>query len=421
MKHPSLEYLLVAAVAAAVTFLLTPLARLAAVRIKAIARPRDRDVHAVAIPRMGGAALFAGIALALFVAGRLPTLRGSFGNGPDMTWVIIAAAIICALGVLDDRYELDSLTKLAGQVLATGLMVTLGGVQIGQFYLPWGDNGTVVLGSDLGIPVTIVFTLLIINAMNFIDGLDGLAAGITFISAGAFFVFSYHLGQLGFSSVVSPATLLAAALAGAVAGFLPHNFFPARIFMGDSGSMLLGLLLSAAATTATTTTDPQVYQQALGAVPLFLTLIVPGTVLALPFVDLLLAVIRRVRKGQSPFAADKLHLHHRLLALGHTHRRAVLLLYFWSALLSFAGVGLSFQGSQELVITVLCVLAAFGVLALLVPRLRARSTPGAHQRGASARSTSRRDSGGDAGPRADSEREPVPAAGPDSGHLQRHR
>jgi UDP-GlcNAc:undecaprenyl-phosphate GlcNAc-1-phosphate transferase len=403
MTHPSLEYLLVAAIATAVTFLLTPLARLAAVRIKAIARPRDRDVHAVAIPRLGGVALFAGIALGLFVAARLPTLRDSFHNGPDMVWVVIAAAMICALGVLDDRYELDSLTKLAGQVLATGLMVTLGGVQMAQIYWPWGGSGTVVLGSDLGIPVTIVFTILVINAMNFIDGLDGLAAGITVISAGAFFVYSYHLGQITPFGVVSPATLLAAVLAGAALGFLPHNFYPARIFMGDSGSMVLGLVLAAATTTATTTTDPQVYTGRVGTLPLFLGLIVPATVLALPFVDLMLAVLRRVRKGQSPFAADKKHLHHRLLALGHTHRRAVLVLYFWSALLSFVGVGLSFGGTQLLVVTVLSVLVVLGVLALLIPRLRRRPGREArHRPSVSAHET-------------------VPAAGPDSERAPTHR
>lgn len=380
MKHPTFEYLLVALVAATVTYLLTPVARNIAIRWKAVARPRDRDVHAVAIPRLGGVALFAGFALAVFVARRLPTLYESFKSGPEISWVVGAAAIICALGVLDDRYELDPLTKIAGQVLATGLMVTLGGVQIGSIYLPWGDTGTVVLGRDLAIPVTILFTVVVINALNFIDGLDGLAAGITIIAASAFFLYSYHLGKLGFTAIVSPATLLAAALAGACVGFLPHNFFPARVFMGDSGSMVLGLVLSAATTTATTTTDPQVFQEAAGSFALLLPLLIPAFVLALPFVDLLLAVVRRVRKGRSPFAPDKQHLHHRLLELGHTHRRAVLLLYFWSALVAFAGVGASFPGSQLLVVIVLCSLAVIGVLVSVVPGIRARAKRGSGAR-----------------------------------------
>ncbi|WP_375479630.1 glycosyltransferase family 4 protein [uncultured Jatrophihabitans sp.] len=372
MKHPSLEYLLVACVAAIVTYLLTPLARRVAIRWRAVAKPRNRDVHAVATPRMGGVALFGGFALALFVASRLPTLHESFQSGTVvMMWVVIAAAVICAVGVLDDRYELDSLTKLAGQVLATGLMVTLGGVQIAEVGVPWSDT-TLVLGRDLGVPVTILFTVLTINALNFVDGLDGLAAGITAIAAGGFFVYSYHLGRAGFADIVSPATLLAAVLAGACLGFLPHNFFPARIFMGDSGSMVLGLLLSAASTTATTSTDPQVYRDGLSSLPIFLPELVLVAVLALPFIDLLLAVVRRVSRGRSPFAPDKRHLHHRLLEMGHTHRRAVLLMYFWSGLVAFGGVGVSISDSGWLVVSVLVVLAASAVLALAVPALRRR-------------------------------------------------
>jgi UDP-GlcNAc:undecaprenyl-phosphate GlcNAc-1-phosphate transferase len=366
-SHPSLEYLLVACVAAAVTYLLTPLARRVAIRSKAVALPRDRDVHAVATPRM---ALFAGFALALFVAARLPSLQKSFQNGPDMRWIVLSAALICALGVLDDKYELDSLTKLAGQVLATGLMVTLGGVQLAL--IPLGDS-TVSLGRDLAIPVTILLTVLTINAMNFIDGLDGLAAGVTVIAASAFFVFSFHLAQDGFTDVTASPTLLAAALAGACAGFLPHNFWPARIFMGDSGSMVVGLILSAAATSATTSADPQAFNGALGSLPLALPLLIPLAVLALPFVDLMLAVIRRVAKGRSPFAPDKQHLHHRLLELGHSHRRAVLLLYFWSALVAFAGVGFSYDRGHLFVVATLCALAAIGLLVSVVPWLRARA------------------------------------------------
>jgi UDP-GlcNAc:undecaprenyl-phosphate GlcNAc-1-phosphate transferase len=373
MTHPSLEYLLVACVAAAVTYFTTPLARLAAIKWRAIAKPRDRDVHAVAIPRLGGVAIFLGFVLALFVAGRLPTLHESFDNGPEFRWIVVAAGVICAVGVLDDKYELDSLTKLAGQVLATGIMVTKGGVQVGQIGLPWAET-TVVLGADLAIPVTILFALLTINALNFIDGLDGLAAGVTLIAATAFFVYSYHLGQGGFTDIVSPATLLAALLAGSCLGFLPHNFWPARVFMGDSGSMVLGLVLAAASTTATTSTDPQVYENALGSLPLLLPLLIPASVLALPLIDLVLAVLRRVRRRRSPFAPDKEHLHHRLLQMGHTQRRAVLLLYFWSALVAFGGVGLSFEHSQVLVVTLLCALAVIGVLLSIVPRLRARAS-----------------------------------------------
>ena len=370
-EHPSLEYLLVACVAATVTFLLTPIARQIAIRWKAVARPRDRDVHAVATPRMGGVALFAGFALALFVASRLPSLHRSFDSGPVMGWVVVSAAVICAIGIIDDRYELDSVTKLSGQVLACALMVTKGGVQLAFVSFP--GSGTISLGQDLGIPVTILLTVLTINALNFIDGLDGLAAGVTLIAAGAFFVFSYHLAQRGFTDVTAVPTLIAAALAGACAGFLPHNFWPARVFMGDSGSMVLGLGLSAAATSATTQADPQAFNGALGSLALYLPLLVPLSVLALPFVDLLLAVVRRVRRGRSPFAPDKQHLHHRLLELGHSHRRAVLLLYFWSAVVAFSGVGLSFKGGHWYVIWAVVALVLVGTLVSVVPGLRGRS------------------------------------------------
>jgi UDP-GlcNAc:undecaprenyl-phosphate GlcNAc-1-phosphate transferase len=369
--HPSLEYALVACVAAAGSFLLTPLARRIAIGWGAVARPRDRDVHAVATPRLGGVALLLGLAMALFVAARLPALSGAFSNGPEMPWVLVAGAVICIVGVLDDRYELDSLTKLAGQVLATGIMVTLGGVQLVDIYLPWGDSGTVSLGRDLAIPVTILLTVLTINAVNFIDGLDGLAAGVTAIAAGAFFVFSYHLARVGYLDVAAVPTLLTAALAGTCIGFLPHNFSPARIFMGDSGSMLVGLMLSAAATTATTSTDPQAFGSAFGSLPLALPLLIPIAVLAVPFVDLLLALIRRMARGQSPFAPDKQHLHHRLLQFGHSHRRAVLLLYFWSALLAFGGAALSIF-RVALVLAVMVSIAAVGVLFSVVPGLRQR-------------------------------------------------
>ena len=373
MTHPSFEYVLVGSSGAIVTFVLTPVARRIAIRVGAVAKPRDRDVHAVATPRLGGIALFAGITLAILVGLHLPTLKSTFNSaGPNLSVLILSGAIICLLGVLDDRFELDSLTKLAGQVVATGVMVTQGGVQLEQIYVP--GEGTVSFGQNLGIPLTILLTLVTINAVNFIDGLDGLAAGVTAISALAFFIFAYHLAQDGYVGAASPPTLIAAALVGACIGFLPHNFSPARIFMGDSGSMLVGLMLSAAYVTATEGTDPSAFGTALGSLPILLPLIIPLTVLALPFIDLLLAVTRRVRKGRSPFSPDKQHLHHRFLEIGHSHRRAVLLLYFWSALIAFGGVGLSYEGSQRLVIWVLSVLAVVGLLLSLLPSLRDRVT-----------------------------------------------
>jgi UDP-GlcNAc:undecaprenyl-phosphate GlcNAc-1-phosphate transferase len=374
--HPSLEYALVLVVAAGGSYLLTPLARAVAIWWKALAWPRDRDVHATATPRMGGAALYLGFAMAIAVARALPTLQSSFVQGPDFAWILISGGILCAVGILDDRYELDSLTKLAGQVVASGVMVTKGGVQLAVIFVPFAHIGTFSLGTDLGIPVTILLTVVTINAVNFIDGLDGLAAGVTAISALAFFAFSYHLAQEGRVDVAAAPTLLCAALAGACIGFLPHNFSPARIFMGDSGSMFVGLMLSAATVTATTATDPSTFGSSEGSLPLYLPLLIPLAVLAIPFVDLSLAIFRRLRRGQSPFAPDKQHLHHRMLEIGHTHRRAVLLLYFWSALLAGGGVTLSVTRRTTDVLYVLGILCVLGVVVSLIPRLRFRTRAG---------------------------------------------
>jgi UDP-GlcNAc:undecaprenyl-phosphate GlcNAc-1-phosphate transferase len=367
--HPSLEYGLVFCIAATGSFLLTPLARLVALRWGAVASPRDRDVHAVATPRLGGLALYGGLVMAIFIAHSLPTLQATFAAGTEMSGVLIAGGMLIVLGALDDRFELDSLTKLAGQIAAAGVMVLVGGVQLLQISLPWGSATTYSLGPDNGVPLTILLTVLAINAVNFIDGLDGLAAGVTAISALAFFSFSYHLASVSYYDIAAAPTLLAAALAGTCIGFLPHNFAPARIFMGDSGSMLVGLVLAAVAVSASGRAD----QQAMGGLvsaPLWLAILIPLSVLAIPIADLVLAVLRRVRRGKSPFAPDKEHLHHRLMEIGHSHRRAVLLLYFWSALLAFGGVAVSFARGPWVILGVLCGLTVLGLLMSAVPRLR---------------------------------------------------
>lgn len=357
-------------IAAIGAYICTPLARLIATRWGAIARPRDRDVHAVDTPRMGGLALYAGFAIAMLVAHALPTLRDTFRNGTEIEGVLWAGLIICALGVLDDRYELDSLTKFAGQITAAGVMVIVGGVQLLRIYVPFGDIGTINLDRDASVEMTILLTVLVINAINFIDGLDGLAAGVTAIQGIAFFAYSYHLASLNYTGVAEAPILLCAGLIGACLGFLPHNFAPARIFMGDSGSMLVGLILAAAAITASSKADPQSFGRLVGALPL-LPLILPLAVLALPLGDLALAVVRRVRRGQSPFAPDREHLHHRLMELGHSHRRTVLLLYVWTAVLAFGAVAIALNNGPWLVASIMASLLA-GVVALTaVPRLRA--------------------------------------------------
>jgi UDP-GlcNAc:undecaprenyl-phosphate GlcNAc-1-phosphate transferase len=363
------EYAVVLLVAALVTFLATPVVRVAAVRLRVMAAVRDRDVHVIPTPRGGGVAMYLGVAAGVLVASQLPSLQRSFQFSTQTVAVLVAGGLICLLGVLDDRFGLDALTKLTGQIAAAGVMVLLG-VQLAFLFLPVADIGTLSLGSDVGVPATILLTVLTVNALNFIDGLDGLAAGVSAIAALAFFAYSYHLGLVGYDDVASAPALITAVLAGACLGFLPHNFSPARIFMGDSGSMLVGLMLSAAAVSATGQTDSQTLGSAASLLPLTLPLLVPVAVLFIPFIDLLLAVIRRSLRGQSPFAPDKMHLHHRLLSIGHSHRRAVLIMYFWAALLSFGAVALSITGGTVEVLVIIGALLVVGIVVVLSPRAR---------------------------------------------------
>jgi UDP-GlcNAc:undecaprenyl-phosphate/decaprenyl-phosphate GlcNAc-1-phosphate transferase len=334
-----------------------------------MAAVRDRDVHVIPTPRGGGVAMYLGVAAGVLVASRLPSLQRSFEFSTQTMAVLAAGGLICLLGVLDDRFGLDALTKLTGQIAAAGVMVLLG-VQLAFLFVPIADIGTLSLGSDVGVPATILLTVFTVNALNFIDGLDGLAAGVSAIAALAFFAYSYHLGLVGYDDVASAPALITAVLAGACLGFLPHNFSPARIFMGDSGSMLVGLMLSAAAVSATGQTDSQTLDSAASLLPLTLPLLVPFAVLFIPFIDLVLAVIRRTRHGQSPFSPDKMHLHHRLLSIGHSHRRAVLIMYFWAALLSFGAVALSVIGGTVEVLVVIGALVVVGVMVVLSPRAR---------------------------------------------------
>lgn len=333
------EYALVLIVAAATTYLLTPIARTVAVRWGAMTAIRDRDVHTLPTPRLGGVAILAGLAAGTEVAAHLPVLKETFAASSEPRAALVAAALITLLGVIDDKWELDALTKLAGQIVAAGVMVLMG-VQLSYLYLP---GHVYVLGRDQAVPLTVLLVVLLVNAINFIDGLDGLAAGVVAIAAGANFAYSYHLqSSLGSGIQAAPASLMAAVLLGACLGFLPHNFSPARVFMGDSGSMPIGLMLAASITSVTGQVEYgglSKYDQA----PLLVPIVVPLAVIAIPFIDLLLAVVRRTRAGRSPFSPDKMHLHHRLLEIGHGHRRAVLLMYAWAALIAFGGVIVSFS------------------------------------------------------------------------------
>ncbi|CAL9345000.1 Decaprenyl-phosphate N-acetylglucosaminephosphotransferase [Actinosynnema sp. ALI-1.44] len=371
---PAREYLLVALTSAVVTFLLVGLVRKLAFRIGAVAYPRQRDVHTKPMPRMGGLAMYGGVLGGMLLAHQLPVLRAAFDFSDDPWAVIVGGGVIVLVGVLDDRFELDSLTKLAGQVTSAGILV-LFGLQWLLFWVPWGDDGAgtgslLVLDQNQGALLTVLLAVTMVNAMNFVDGLDGLAAGIGLIAAAATCTFSIGVLARNGGDVGSyPPALIAATLAGACLGFLPHNFNPARIFMGDSGSMLIGLMLAAATTSASgklNYSSTVVTKDLLG---LLSPLVVVAAVLFVPLLDLLMAVVRRTRRGESPFSADKMHLHHRLLEIGHSQRRAVLLIYLWAGVLAFGAVALTLF---DVAVVAWC-LAIGLLLALLIsaiPRLR---------------------------------------------------
>jgi UDP-GlcNAc:undecaprenyl-phosphate GlcNAc-1-phosphate transferase len=246
----------------------------------------------------------------------------------ELLGIFLAATFVLIIGALDDRFELDAVVKLAAQGLAAAILLIYG-IQI--LWLP--IDGIIVLPTNIGQLLTVVVVVVIINSVNFIDGLDGLAAGIVGISAAAFFGFSYLLAvENGFSRAGAP-SLVTAIVIGCCLGFLPHNTHPAKIFMGDSGSMFLGLLLAASAITLMGQIDANaVFAENIG--PAALPLLLPFAVLAIPLLDLALAVLRRVRSGRSPFAPDQEHLHHKLMAWGNSQQRSAVILYLVTAMLA---------------------------------------------------------------------------------------
>ena len=362
------EYLLCLAVAAVVTYLTTPVVRWLALSWGVMAPVRDRDVHNTPTPRMGGLAMFAGLLSALLVATQLPLLGSVFADSRQSLALVGAGAVLVALGMADDKWGLDAPTKFVGQALA-GAVMALQGISIA--WLPIG-GGTFVLDPLSSVLLTVLVVVVAVNAINFVDGLDGLAAGIVGIGALSLFAYSFLLSvDYGYTRATLP-TLVCACLAGMCLGFLPSNLFPARIFMGDTGSMLLGALLAASSITLSQTLDVG----ALGTtsvLPALLPLLLPVAVVLVPLVDLVLAVIRRTRARRSPFSPDKQHLHHRLLQLGHSQRRAVLLMYGWTAVIAFTAVSLAFFPLSLCAVVFVTGVAALAV-AVQWPRMRHHPT-----------------------------------------------
>jgi UDP-GlcNAc:undecaprenyl-phosphate/decaprenyl-phosphate GlcNAc-1-phosphate transferase len=321
------EYLVTLLLAAALCYVVTPFVRTWALKLGAVAQIRTRDIHTTPTPRWGGLAMWISMALTFAMVNHLSLVGKSFGR--EALGIFLAATLLVAIGLVDDRFELDALTKLAGQALAAGILL-LFGIQV--LWLP--INGVITLPPSIGQLVTVMIVLITINAVNFIDGLDGLAAGIVAISGAAFFAFAYLLAVVyGFSRAGAP-SLITAVIIGVCIGFLPHNAHPAKIFMGDSGSMFLGLLLAASAITLTGQIDPNaISAEKLG--PTLLPLMLPFAVLAIPLIDLFSAIFRRLRAGQSPFSSDKEHMHHRILRAGNSHLRTSLIMYLWTATIAF--------------------------------------------------------------------------------------
>jgi len=363
------EYLLVLLTAAMTTYLLGGVFRRVALRVGAVARVRERDVHAVPIPYFGGLAMLGGYAAATLLAAHLPFLGRHSVVTSDSIAILIGGAVICAVGVVDDLIELSAMAKMAGQVLAAGVVV-LNGVRTYWIALP---NRIIALDPATSILITLIFILVCTNAINFVDGLDGLASGVVAIGALAFFSYTYLLAYQQNLVLATTASLVTVAVSGIAIGFLPHNFHPARMFMGDSGAMLLGLLMAVSTISLTGQFDSSaLHTGGRRLIAYYLPILLPLAALALPLLDLVLAYTRRTMAGTWWFVADKQHLHHRLMQRGHSQVRAVLLMYLWAGVVAFGATLVGIVGTWY---TVVGVVVAVLVAAWLTVRPPAGPLP----------------------------------------------
>ncbi len=348
-------YVCLCLVAILSTYLYLPFVRVLAIKLGAVGEIRARDVHTVATPRMGGAGMLLGLLTASAVASSVPWLSPLFTSNYQMIVILAGAVCICFLGILDDIYDLNWMLKMSGQ-LFIAVFVAWKGVQV--VAIPWGRT-LITASPSISMAVTAFLIVASINAVNFVDGLDGLAAGIVAIGGISFAIYSYILArtQPNYASLV---VLIDMLLVGVCVGFLMDNWHPARLFMGDSGSMLLGYLITCASVLLTGHLDPSSLR--LGTfVPAFMPILLPLLVLFIPFLDMCLAVIRRVSKGQSPMKPDRMHLHHRMLRIGHSVRSAVLILWGWALFISATSLL-----TMAYPIRVVAIVAAIGTVILAV-------------------------------------------------------
>ncbi|CAN5840135.1 MraY family glycosyltransferase [soil metagenome] len=337
-------YVLILVVAAGATFVLTPLVRRVSIRVGAVVVPDERRVHERPTPTLCGIAMLGAFLLSMGVATQIAAFDPLFDSTSAPLAVVLGAVTILVVGVIDDLREVSAPAKLAGMVFAGSILYLLG-VSLFFFRIPFA--GIFILGPDLAPLVTVVWVVGMANAVNFIDGLDGLAAGVVAIAAGAFFLYGDRLANAGILDASNPSPLLAVIVLGVCIGFLPHNFHPARIFMGDGGALLLGLLMAASTMlVGGQTDDPFSGQTFFFFAPLF----IPFFILGVPIIDTLFAIVRRASKRASPAAADKDHLHHRLMRLGHGQRRSVVILWLWTALLSAFALYPTYTGTGDAVV-----------------------------------------------------------------------
>jgi UDP-GlcNAc:undecaprenyl-phosphate GlcNAc-1-phosphate transferase len=351
-------YLIIFVASAGTTFVATPIVRRMVVRLGAVYQPNDRTVHAVPTPTMGGLAMYAGFIVAMGIAFVLPFFAEVRRGSPIPLAAIVTCTLMVGLGAIDDRRGISALAKFTAQVFIAGVLVLMGAA-LAFFWIP--GLGVVVLDSDVAVLLTILWVVAVANAVNLVDGLDGLAAGMIAIAAGSFFLYMIRTeGQFGDASA---AAMLSAITVGICLGFLPWNFYPAKIFMGDSGSLLLGMLLSIA-TISGIGRNP--FPPSAGDIAAITgAVLVPLLVLFIPFLDVVLAIVRRTWRGQGIGHPDKEHIHHRLMDIGHSHRRAVLLMYLWSGLISASALAVGLiDGRTTVGIVLLAALALFLVTAL---------------------------------------------------------
>ena len=316
--------------ALAISFACTPAVRMLAIKIKAVDVPKDnRRMHKVPIPRMGGLAIFAGFLVSVLFFVPL---------GTEFRSILIGALILVVLGIIDDIVALKPRTKFAGQIIAA-LIPALSGVSIHGIVNPFVPGQYSTLGI-FSIPFTVIWIVGITNAVNFIDGLDGLACGVSAIATVTMFIIAVLFGETYIA-------LMMAALAGACLGFLPYNMNPAKIFMGDTGSMFLGYILAT------------VSIQGLFKFYAVISFAVPFILLGLPIFDTGFAIVRRLLKGQSPLQADRGHVHHRLIDLGFDQKQSVAILYAFSALMGLTAVILARTNESKLIILAIAVLVCF--------------------------------------------------------------